>query len=806
MLKNYIITAYRNLLRKRASTFFNVTGLTLGITGSMVLFLLVNWMLSFDKFQENYDRIYRVVTEEKSNGEELFHTPGVPTILPVSFRNDFPEAEHVAITAYFGDDLILIPQKNDEPIKYSEESGVGYTEQSFFNIFTVTVLHGAIHKALDEPNEVVLAKSNAIKYFGRENAIGELLMHNNQEYKVTAIVDDPPGNTNFPFTVILSYETVRKAYEEQGWGSTSSGNQCYFLLKEGEHIDGVKARMKDFTDKYIGQDNYSQRIFHIQPLRELHYDTRYYGYSDRNVSEGNILALVCIAAFLIVTGCINFINLSTAESIKRSKEVGIRKTLGSSRKQLIAQFLGESAIVTGISILLAIGLSQLVLLYLNPFMEVTLNLNLLSDPALLVFIVATFVGVTILSGLYPAFIMSGYKPAQVMKSSASTPSSASYFMRKGLVVFQFFISQLLIMGTIVIVSQMNYFKSKDLGYNTNAVIYMPVPEREQAAADTTKSVSKMRTLKNEVLRIAGVEAASLCNTPPSSGSVSGTGFILEGESEEQRKNTQVKTIDADYVPLFGLKLLAGENIIDRDTATAYLVNREFARVAGFANPQDIVGKRVRIWGGLYPVTGVVENFHTTSLHQKIEPTVLFNRISNYRTLSVKVNQKAFQQSIASIQKLWEETYPKHVFTYSFLDDRIKNFYEGEEKMSTLLTVFTSIAIIIGCIGLFGLATFMANQKIKEIGIRKVLGATVNGIVFSFSKEYVILIAISFALAAPFAWYVMNLWLSEFAYRITMGPVIFIAGLVLTLLIAVITTGYKSFQAASANPVNSLRSE
>lgn len=806
MLKNYFITAYRNLLRKRATTFFNVTGLTLGIAGSIVLFLLVNWMLSFDTFQENYLRIYRVVTDEKSNGGEEFHTPGVPNVLPVAFRNDFTEAEHVTLTAYFGDDLILVPKQNDEPTKYSEESGVGFVEQTFFNIFTVKVLHGDIYKALDEPNEVVLAKANALKYFQKENAIGEVLLHGDQQYKVTAIVDDPPSNTNFPFTVLLSYETVRKSYEEQGWGSTSSNNQCYFLLKEGEQISSLENRMKAFTDKYIGKDNYGNRIFRIQPLNELHYDTRYYGYSNRNVSRGNILALVCIAAFLVITGCINFVNLSTAESIKRSKEVGIRKTLGSSRKQLIAQFLGESAIVTLVSIVLAIGLSQLVLLYLNPFMELTLSLDFLSNSYLIVFIAAIFIGVTVLSGLYPALIMSGYKPALVMKSKATTPSSTTYFMRKGLVVFQFFISQLLIMGTIVIVSQMNYFRSKDLGYNSDAVVTIPIPERERAATDTTKTASKMRTLKTEIMRIAGVEAASLCNTPPSSGSVNGTGFILEGESDEQRKDTQVKNIDGDYAALFGLKMLAGENIQDRDTTTGYLVNREFARVAGFTNPQDIVGKRIRVWGGLYPVMGVVEDFHTTSLHDKIEPTVLFNRISNYRNLSIKVNQKAFQQSVASIQKLWEDAYPKHVFSYSFLDDRIKDFYEGEEKMSKLLTVFTSVAIIIGCIGLFGLATFMANQKNKEIGIRKVLGASVNGIVFSFSKEYIVLIAVSFALAAPFAWYVMNLWLNEFAYKITMGPVIFVSGLLTTLLIAVLTAGYKSFQAASANPVNSLRSE
>jgi putative ABC transport system permease protein len=340
MLKNYFTTAYRNLIRKRASTFFNVAGLTLGIAGSIVLFLLVTRILSFDKFQTNYKRIYRVVTEE-GTGVDMFHTPGVPTVLPVAFRNDFDEAEQVVITSYEGSGLVLIPQKDGAPQKFQEEEGVVFTEQSFFNIFDRTVLHGEISKALDEPNEVVISKKLAEKYFGKEDARGEILNFRDQDYKVSAIIDDPKSNTDFPFTLLLSYETVRKQYEEQGWGSTSSGNQCYFLLKEGVDIEKLEGRMQAFTDKYIGEDNYSKRIFNLQPLSELHFDTRYYGYGGSTVSRGNILALVFIGIFLVLTGCINFVNLSTAESIKRSKEVGIRKTLGGTRKQLVGQFLAR---------------------------------------------------------------------------------------------------------------------------------------------------------------------------------------------------------------------------------------------------------------------------------------------------------------------------------------------------------------------------------------------------------------------------------------------------------------------------------
>lgn len=805
MLKNYFVTAYRNLLRKRTSTFFNVAGLTLGITGSIVLFLLLHRTLTFDHFQSKYDRIYRVVSESDNNGEK-FYTPGIPNILSPAFKTDFPEAEDVAFTSYVQDGLILIPQRSGEPKKYYEEDGIAFTEQSFFRIFDWKALHGDLSVAVRNPNEAVLSKKIALKYFEKENAVGEVFTFDDVDYKVTAVVEDTPGNTDFPFTIILSYETVRKSYEEQGWGSTSSNNHNYFLLKEGVDISTLEARMKMFTDKHIGKDNYDHRIFNIQPLSTIHYDTRYHGYSYNTTGKGEILALVLIAVFLVLTGCINFINLSTAESVKRSKEVGIRKSLGSSRGQLVFQFLGETSIVTFISILLALVLTQLVLSYLNPFLNVDLRIDLLSNVTLAVFLLGTFVTVSLLSGIYPAFIMSRYKPAMVMKAGSGGHSSGGFLMRRGLVVFQFIISQFLIMGTIVIISQMNYFKSKDVGYNKDAIIVMSIPEQETVQKNEEPKPSKMRTLKNEIIRLGGVEYASLSNTPPSSGSVSGTGFVMEGEAEEQRKDTQVKTVDGDYINLFGLKLLAGRNLNDYDTATEYVVNRQFARVAGFDNPQDIIGKRVKIWGGLYPIVGVVEDFHTTSLHQKIGPTILFNRLSNYRTLSIKVNPNNYQASIEGAKKVWENAYPKHIFDYTFLDERIREFYESDEKMSIIISSFTSIAIVIGCIGLFGLATFMANQRTKEIGVRKVLGASVQGIIYSFSKEFFILIGIAFLIAAPVGWLLMNAWLEEFSYRISIGPAIFATALITTLMIALLTVGYRSFQAATANPVESLRNE
>lgn len=429
-------------------------------------------------------------------------------------------------------------------------------------------------------------------------------------------------------------------------------------------------------------------------------------------------------------------------------------------------------------------------------------MDFMTDGSLWVFLLSVTAFVGLLSGLYPSLVVSGFKPVFAIKNQINNRNSSGYFLRRGLVVLQFFISQFFIIGTIVLISQMNYFRSQDLGFRKDAIINIPIPENERLGF--TDGTSKMKTLREEVMRINGVELASLNSHPPSSGSVSSTDFSVEGK--EERYGTQVKMVDGNYVDVYGLELVAGTNILDLDTARGFLVNEKLATMVGFANPKDIVGKNIRMWGKTLPVVGVVKNFHTMSLHEPIEATILLNRIRTYFNLSLKVNPHTYQETLKQVQQKWEATYPNFIFSSQFMDEEIKEFYEREEKMSKLLTVFTSVAIFIGCLGLFGLATFMANQKTKEIGVRKVLGASVESIVMLFSKEYVKLILLGFALAAPLSWYVMNQWLSDFAYKISLGPTIFVVGLVITFLIAIITVGYRSLRAATVNPVDSLRSE
>lgn len=803
MFQNYLKTALRNLLREKGSSFLNLAGLTLGISCSLVLFLLVKHLATFDNFHVNGDHIFRVVTEMDGNNEK-FYTPGVPRPLPDAFREDFPEAAEVTFTSYRSNVLVKVPQTNGESKKFQEEAGVVFVEPNFFRVFDRALMIGDAYKGLDEPFEAIISRSLAKKYFGREEVTGEIVRHDTIDYKITAVMEDHPVNTDFPFTLMLSFASIKKAGETNGWGSIWSDEQCYVLLEDDAALSKIEARMPAFVEKYVGNENFRNQTFTLQPLRELHFDTRYSNYNYNTTPRQMLVALGVIALFLIITACINFINLATAEAIKRSKEVGIRKSLGSSRGQLIAQFLGETTLVTFLAMLIALGLTQIALSLLNPFLELPLKLDFASDGLLWVFITGVTLFVSLLSGLYPSLIISGFKPVLALKNQINNKSSSGYNLRRALVVLQFFISQFFIMGTVILLSQMKYFRSQELGFSKDAVLVLPIPERE--SPEPGSGASKMRTLREEISRLAGVEKVSLSSTPPSSGAVNSSGFYFEGEEENQGRDTHIKQVDGNYVSLYDIDLIAGGNLNDRDTATGFLVNEELVRVAGLQDPQEIIGRRMHLWGRNLPVVGVVRDFHTVSLRDHIEATVLMNNIGGYRTLSVKLNQVELKHIVGEIKTKWEAAYPEHIFDYQFLDESIREFYEGEQRMSVVLTVFTTMAIFIGCLGLFGLATFMANQRTKEIGVRKALGASVESIIYLFSREYVKLIFIGFLFASPAVWYLMNKWLETFAYKITIGPMVFFLGLTLTLAVAIFTVGYKSFKSAIVNPIQSLRYE
>jgi putative ABC transport system permease protein len=802
MIRNYLKAALRSLLREKTNTFINIAGLTLGITGSLVLFLILENGSSYDKFHSKYDRIYRVVSKSKGNTGDSY-TQGIPVALPDAFRNDFPEAGEIAFTSYRRGSLVTIVQKGGQLKKFEEPVGVAFTQPSFFRIFDRRMLIGSAENGLDQPNESIISKKWALKYFGREDVVGEAVRYDNNEFKISAVMEDFPTNTDFPFELVLSYATVEKAMEENGWGGISDSDNCYFLLNQNESISKVEDRMPAFVKKYLGEgdDNKTQSAFLIQPLKELHSDRRFGNYNKKMPLEA-VIAFTMIAVFLLITSCINFINLTTAAALKRTKEVGIRKVLGSSRTQLIIKYMGETFLVTLTAVLISLACAQLALGFLNPFLELSLTLDLGSNFTLLGFVCAITVIVSVLSGLYPAISVSAFKPVLALKNQISSRGSSGSTFRKSLVVVQFFISQFFIIATIVITQQMDFMQQQDVGFAKDAIVTVPIPVTGNPAG--SEGSSKMRTLKNEILRLSGVERASLNGTPPSANSVTGTGFSMVGN--EDQFSTQIKQVDSDYLELFAIDVVAGERLKDSDSLTGIMVNEKLVKMTGFASNEEIVGKEINLWGRHLTVTGVVKDFNTTSLSKPIEPVILFSNITDYRKLSIKLKPSDMAATLKEVQAKWAEAYPEYIFSYQFMDEQLANLYRGEGKTSALLGVFAFIAIFIGCLGLFGLVTFMTNQKTKEVGVRKVLGASVESIMFLFSKEFVKLILIGFAFAAPAAGFLMHAVLQEFAYRIDLGPMIFLTSLAATFLLALATVWYRSFKSATANPINSLRTE
>ena len=798
MFRNYWKTAIRTLRKNKSYTAINVLGLSLGIMCSLLLFLLIRYLGSFDNFHTNQDNIYRIVRETVRQGT-TDHTPGVPLPLSDAFRTDFPEVEKVALTSYFRQGLITV-DRNGETRNFTENEGLAYVEPTFFDIFDRPMLAGDPVTALNQPNQAVISLNLAQKYFGTDSQPEEVLgrslkLNKETELLITGVMENHPKNTDFPFTLMISYTTVKdEMLANGGWNSVSSDDQCYLLLSKEQSSATIEARLPEFLDKYEESDDGEQVTLRLQSLRDLHYDTRYSGYSYQNIPRDVILGLGLIALFLMVIACINFINLTTAASVKRSKEVGIRKTLGSTRPQLIRQFLGETAIITVSSTVAALGLAELLLLKINPVLELELNINLFSDIALIIALLLTVIGVSLLSGLYPALVLSRFIPTEALKNKLTRQDTRGATLRKGLVVFQFVIAQAFIVGTLVMMSQMKYINQVDLGFTKDAILTVELPEDD---------VDAKKTLRNELMNIPGVEKVSLSYSSPTSGSVSVTSFHVEDDPNTY--HTQVKTVDQHYIDVYGLKLLTGAGLGEVDTINRLVVNEAFLKSTGIASPDEALGKQVKIWGEEVPIVGVMKDFHTVSLRHPIEATVLLNG-SSYRQADIMVNMASLSQTLPEIEKRWSAFYPEYTFDYQFVDEAIAESYRSVRALSVIISIASAIVIFIGCLGLYGLITFMAEQKTKEVGVRKVLGASVASIIRLFSTEFIKLIIFAFVIAAPIAYFAMNSWLQNFEYKIDLGIGLFLVGVGATLIIALLTVSYRSVKAALANPVDSLRNE
>jgi ABC-type antimicrobial peptide transport system permease subunit len=797
MIHNYILIALRSLKKNRGHAIINILGLALGITCSIVIFLIVRFELSFDNFHADADRIYRVVTEF-TKSETPGYNSGTTYPLPVALRQDFPDLEYVTIIDNNLDPPVITIPRDNGTVDRFKEKGVVFVDPEYLKIFSYQWIEGN-DNALQNEKTVVLTESTAKKYFGNSMAINKVINFNNQfDVTVTGVVKDPPLNTDFSFPMLLSSKLGKDKRGWDQWGASATSLNCYVKLNQFAKKEDFDEKLRNWHLKYFtGKDaeDAKFRRYFLQPLSEVHNDTRFNNYSQRVVSKVTLLSLSSIGLLLLLTACINFINLNTVLIIKRSKEAGVRKTLGSSRSQLIGQFMGETFLISLIALLLSAGLSELLLINLEPVLTYRLSFFGMLDKLTLGYLLMLPLVVTVLAGLYPAVRLSRFQAATTLKGASSYGEGLT--LRRALIVFQLFIAQGLVITTIITTKQINHFMAQPLGLNSHAVVEFSLPENKS---------EQIQALKDRLLTIPGVESVTTSNTGATSQNSWGGDFEATVNNELIKTYTNVKFADETFVKTYGLKLIHGEDLVKSDTANRFVVNERFANALGFQNPEEAIGTPVDMWGRKSIITGIVKDFNASPLQYEMSPVIILAGREAYFIGAVRLNTNDLHNTIEKIQKTWESVFPNYVFEHTFLDEQIARFYDAERRNSYTMGFFSTVAIFIGCIGLFGLVSFMVQQKIKEIGIRKTFGASVGQIVAMLSKEFILLIGVSFFISAPLAFYFMQQWLSNFAYKYTISGIEFLAGLLLTLVISMLTVGYRSVQAAQANPVDALRTE
>ncbi len=817
MFKNYFKTAFRSLTRNRNYTIINIAGLAVGIAVCMVIFIIIQFHTSYDDFHKNKDRIYRVLTESHhADAGTISYGKNVPFLMPEGLKTAFPQLEQVAPVYASHNDELQVLDDNGTPVKnFKEQGGVFYTEPSFFNIFNFPLLAGS-YASLKDPNNVLLTKEIAETYFGDwKTAMGKtikitgyysmgagLFQFPPVALKVSGILATIPANTDFQLKLVVAYGTDFTGDKEYGfqqpdWNGTAPDFGCYVLLPPNISVDNFNQQLRAYSRKVLPPDNKNSQI--VQPLSAVHYDTQTGNYSNKTISRELLNVLWLIAAFILLIACVNFINLSTAQAVNRAKEVGVRKVLGSNKSQLQVQFIVETFLIVASAVILATGITLLALPYVNQLLELSLSFNILSNLAIILFLLTVTIVVTALAGFYPSIVLSRFNPVNALKSKLTANTAKGISLRRGLVVFQFIIAQALIIGTLIIVKQMDYFMNQPLGFDKDAIVNVPY-RPDSTGADY---------LRQQLLSVNGVQSVSFSsNTPIEDDKNMFTTFKFDHAIKEEDFQAITKFADNEYVPTYKLQLVAGRNLQPSGPTIEFLVNESFVKSLGLKKPEDILNKEISIMGGLIkcPVVGVVKDFNDRSLRQNLAPLLIATNATMYRQASIKLATTNISSTMQSIKKIWQKAFPNYVYEYKFLDDKIASFYKQENQLSQLYKIFAAIAIFLSCLGLYGLASFMAVQKIKEVGIRKVLGATAGKIVYLFSKEFIILIAIAFAIATPIAWYYMHQWLQDYAYRINISWWLFAAGGLVAIIIALATISFQAIKAAIANPVKSLRTE
>ncbi|MFT3935258.1 MAG: ABC transporter permease [Chitinophagaceae bacterium] len=814
MLKNYFTVAIRNFWRNKVFSFINVIGLSIGISAAIVIYLIVHYEFSFDKFEKDGDRIYRVVLDMKLAGTPLSFS-GVPAPMPDAARNEITGLESVVgFHQTIGDPNVSI-NTNNNPHVYKKQRGIIFADNNYFNLVPYQWIAGSA-KSLNEPYKVILTEERAKAYFPGVNyndIIGKRVVYNDSIItSVTGIVKNLSQNSDFVFKEFISHVTIpssglKTSYAWEQWGSSNDVSRMLVKLAPGTTKKDVDARLNQLVRKYQkDNDGAYSFTFHLQPFAEMHFDKVYGTFGDHSANKSTLYGLLAVAAFLLLLGCINFINLTTAQATQRAKEIGIRKTMGSSRLQLMLQFLHETFFITALATILSIALVPLLLKTFNNFIPGDVHFNLLQQPGIIVFLLALVLLVSFLSGFYPALVLSKYNPVSVLKNQVSTGTGGTRkaFVRKSLTVSQFLIAQVFIMATLIASKQISYVLNKDMGFKKDAIIYFDVPF---SYYNIFHPDPKRFVLLKDLKAIPGVELVSLATTTPSSYGWNIESLVYNDGKKEIKTDVRTKGADTNYLQLYHIKLLAGRNIQESDTSREYVINETYMHVLGFQHPKDVLNKQI----GDRPVVGVMADFNQQSLHEPVKPLLVEanDKFSSTFHIALKpqgANPGSWKTTIAQVQAAYKKLYPDEDFSYNFFDESIASYYKAEQDMAGLLKWATGLAVFISCIGLLGLVIYTTNVRTKEIGVRKVLGASVANIVTILSKDFLLVVAIAFAIATPVAWIAMNKWLNNFAYRTTMSWWLFAASGLLLIAVALITLSFQVVRAANANPVKSLRSE
>jgi putative ABC transport system permease protein len=785
-MQTYLLTGIRNIRRRVGYTTINILGLALGIASCLLIFLVVRYELGYDAFNSKAERIYRV------NHHSIDYNPRVSPAIAPAMRHDFPELEVAQL--FYDDGLFKVGNH-----RYNEKN-FAFADEYVPRVFDYQWLSGDPHSALTDPNSIVLTESWARKYFGSRDAMGQTINLDNQwDCKVTGIIRDLPGNTSLPLPLLVSMSTIKKQMADMGkyYYNIPGGNFTFIALPENYPIQRVRSRIHSFMEKNWGKDIAKEAVLLLQPLREVHFDQRYLDITvSPTTSKQTYWALAGIALFIILTACINFINLATGQAATRAREVGVRKVLGARRFQLIGQFLGETAIQVIAAMLLGLLAVSLLIPELSAWLDIHLHVSELREPMVMALLAALTVGVILLAGLYPAFVQSAFRPAVSLKG-ASAISRGNLALRRGLVVLQFGISQLMIIGTVVVARQMDFFQNRDLGFNKEFVVSFDLPDS-----------AHRQVLWNQLVSDPAVGAVSFSSGAPAyMGNAAGYDAPQLGLTGENI--TEVKFVDQHYIRMFGLTMLAGDTIARRtgkDSVLPVIVNETLVHSLKIQDPRLAIGQMISANGRPLRIMGVVQDFQSESKHKKRRACILLYDESNFYAASVRINPVGIRATIDRIAREWSALNPQGLFQYEFLDEHIASFYRQEQKVYTAFRLFSCIAILIGCLGLYGLIAFATLQRAKEVGIRKVLGASVSNILILFVREFIWLILVAFVVAAPVAWLAMNAWLNNFAYRIGIGWETFVLAIAVSMAIAAFTISWESLKAAIVNPVKSLRSE